>query len=543
MVRSGFMRAFGASLRRSIARSTSNRFKAFLAGIGVTALLQSSTAAALIVSSFAARGLITVMAAIAVMLGADVGTTLVAQVLSFDLSWLMPVMLITGFVINKSMDKGQLKNIGKALVGIGLVLLSLSLVKEASEPLKTSDTIRTVVEALAGEPVMAILISMILTWLAHSSLAMVLFFMTLVASGTISVPLGLVFVLGANIGGAIAPIVMTLRDNPEGRRVPLGNFMIKSIGVLFAFPFLTMTLPYLEMLDENPARQIVNFHTAFNLGLALLFIPFIGPLTRLSEKILPDRPQEEDKSLPRYLDDSAITTPPVALACAARETLRVSDIIQKMLRDTLEALRKNDTKLVKDISERDDIVDSLYDSIKNYLAHVSSEELDEEEGVRYMQILTFSTNLEHIGDIIDKSLMELASKKIRNQDSFSKEGFDDITFVHSRVMENLQLAQNVFMSEDIDMARKLLEEKSHVREHEKNASEKHFGRLRAGVAETIATSSLHLDILRDLRNVNSYLTAVAYPILEQAGELYSSRLKKKKTLPKTPEEGGSSIQS
>ncbi|MDE2336704.1 MAG: Na/Pi cotransporter family protein, partial [Alphaproteobacteria bacterium] len=392
------------------------------------------------------------------------------------------------------------------------------------------------------QPVLAVLISALLTWLAHSSLGMVLLLMSFVAAKTIPVKLGLYMVMGANLGGAVAPVIMTLRDIPAGRRIPLGNLFIRAIGVLFALPLMNaLVMPVMAHIHSSAAREIVNFHTLFNLALAVVFLPFIGPMTSLSEAVLPDKPREEDDSLPRYLDPTAVGTPAAALAGVSRETLRLSDIVQKMLQDTLEALRSNNPRLVQDICTKEEDVDSLYDSIKTYLARLDVEKFDEKENARYLQILTFSTNLEHIGDIIDKNLMELARKKIRHQDNFSRQGFAEISDLHSRVMESLQLAQNIFMTGDVKMARRLFEEKENLRSYEMHAAESHFRRLSEGVAETIATSSLHLDILRDLRRINSYLTLIAYPILENAHQLNTSLLKphrvkksKKKNASKTP---------
>jgi len=525
MVSVGLNRAFGATLRRVISHSTSNRFKAFGVGIGVAALLQSSTAASLIVSSFAARNIVTISGALAVMLGADVGTTLAAQLLSRDLAWLTPVLLTAGYIVNKSMEDSQYKHVGRAMMGIALILISLTMIKTVAAPIAQSEVIQVIVEPLASQPILSIALAALLTWVAHSSLGMILIFMSFVAVGTIPLHLGFALVLGANIGGAIAPVIMTLRDIPAGRRVPLGNLMIRGLGVLIFLPLLSQVEPLIGQIDPDPARQLVNFHTAFNLCLAILFMPFIGPLTRLSELILPDRPREEDESLPRYLDPTAVSTPAAALACVSRETLRVSDIIQHMMRDTLEALRTNNMRQVQAIRDQEAVVDSLYESIKTYLARLSSQTLEKRESRRYMQILTFSTNLEHIGDIIDKSLMELAMKKIRNQDNFSRQGFGEISSLHAKVMESMALAQTVFMTGDVKMARQLFEEKAVLRNQEMAASESHFRRLREGVAETLATSSLHLDILRDLRRVNSYISLIAYPILEEAKELKPTRLR------------------
>ncbi|TAL28952.1 MAG: Na/Pi cotransporter family protein [Alphaproteobacteria bacterium] len=548
MVSIGLNRAFGTILRRVISHSTSNRFKAFGVGIGVAAMLQSSTAACMIVSSFAARNVITITGAIAVMLGADVGTTLAAQFMSLDLDWLIPALIIAGYVVNKSMDASQYKHVGRSLVGLSLIFIALSMIKKVAGPIGHEGALETLIEPLASQPILAVILAALFTWFVHSSLGTVLLFMSFVHSGLVPVHLGLVLVLGANVGGAFAPVIMTLRDIPAGRRVPLGNLVMRAIGVVACLPFLKFIGPHIAELDPDPARQIVNFHTAFNFALALCFLPFIGPMTRLSEIILPDRAREEDESLPRYLDPTAFTTPPAALACVARETLRVSDIIQRMMRDTLEVLRTNNAHLMQSIRDQEAIVDALYESIKNYLARLSSQALDKQESKRYMQILTFSTNLEHIGDIIDRNLMEMAQKKIRNQDNFSRQGFAEISDLHHRVMDNMALAQNVFMTGDVKMARRLFEEKAVLRNQELLAADSHFKRLSEGVAETIATSSLHLDILRDLRRINSYVSLIAYPILEEAKALQPTRLKPSRTgrgrirpghAKKEPDESGS----
>lgn len=526
MVRTGVTRAFGASLRRILAKSTSNRAYAFLTGLGVTTLLQSSTATCLIVTSFAARGFVPVTGAMAALLGADVGTTLVAQALSFDLSWLSPALLALGYALYQSTEDVKSRNIGRTLVGLGLMLLSLKLIVAASEPLRDSDILPKIVEHLENEPILAILIAAGITWLAHSSLAVVLLFMSLASMGTVSIHVALSFVLGANLGGTFTPLVMTLRESPEGRRVPMGNMLMRFSGALAVLPFTYEIQELLKLVDPDPARMVVNFHTGFNLLLALFFLPIISPLTRLSEIILPDQPHLEAEDIPKYLDKSALETPPAALACAARETLRISDAIEVMLRKSYDAIKKNDTHIVDEIREKDNVVDSLYTAVKHYLAKLAGQTLDPKESQRFMQILSFSTNLEHIGDTIDKSLMDLASKKIEKQAHFSPAGEEEIRKVHARVLDSLQIAQNVFMSGDAGMARKLVEEKLAIRGQEVTASATHLARLREGVAETLATSSLHMDVLRDLRRINSYITAIAYPILEDAGQLHPSLLKK-----------------
>lgn len=532
MVSTGLNRAFGTSLRRVISHSTSNRFKAFGVGVMVAALLQSATAASMIVSSFAARSIITIPGALAVMLGADVGTTLAAQLMTLNISWLVPVLLTIGYIVNKSMDSSQYKHVGRGIFGLALILMSLGMIKAVAAPMAQSEGLRVILEPLASQPVLAIVLSALFTWGAHSSLGMVLLYTSLVAVGAVPVELGFALVLGANLGGGIAPVIMTLRDIPAGRRIPLGNLLTRFFGVVLCVPLLGVVIPLVQEFNPDPARVLVNFHTFFNVALALLFLPLVGVMTKITESLLPDRPREEDESLPRYLDPAAINNPAAALACVARETLRISDLIQRMMRDTLEALRTNNSRLVSGIRDQEQIVDNLYDSVKTYLARLPTTSFDAQENRRYMQILTFSTNLEHIGDIIDKNLMEMALRKIRNQDNFSRQGFAEISGIHASVMESMSLAQNVFMTSDVKMARKLHEEKAKLRNQEIVASESHFKRLSAGVAETIATSGLHLDILRDLRRINSYIALIAYPIIDEARESPAKPVRDSATKPK-----------
>lgn len=525
MVRTGVMRAYGGSLRRRLGRSMGNRFSALFTGLGVTLLMQSSTATALMAASFASRGLVTTGAALAIMLGADIGTSLVAQVYSFRFGGLSPLLILAGVVAFMAGRTTRARDIGRAVVGLGLVLLALRLIAEAAAPMRESATLVELLEGLAGEPLIAILLAALLTLLSTSSLAVVLLVVTLAAQGVVDLPLAFLLVLGANLGSAGTPLVATAGAPPEARRVPLGNLIFRGAGVGLAAPLLPFVAPYIALVEPEPWRQVVNFHTGFNLALALLFIPLIGPVARLCTRLLPDRPLAEESAKPRYLDPAATDSPAVAIANAARETLRMGDIIERMLSQTMEVFRNDDRKLMREVEQLDDQVDALHEAIKLYLTEVTREALDAEDSRRAIDVITFTTNLEHIGDIIDKNLMELANKKIRNRLQFSPEGFQEICAMHGRLMENLKLALNVFISGEVRIARQLIEEKVVFRELERTASENHLARLRSGKLESIETSSLHLDVIRDLKRINSHLTSVAYPILDAAGELSRTRLK------------------
>lgn len=525
MVRTGVTRCYGSSLRHILGEHLDSRYVSFLAGAGVTALLQSGTATCLMTASFASRGLVATAPALAIMLGADVGTTLVAQVFSMPLGWLSPVLLLGGVSAYHIGHNQRTHELGRVAVGIGLLLLALRLIVDNANALRDSQAVLVVIESLGGEPLLAILIGVLLTWLAHSSLAIVLLLVSLVGTGTMPLDLAFILVLGANIGGTVPPIVATLSSAPAARRVAWSNSAFKLAGVLVVLPLLEPVTGLLESIQSDPVRQLVNFHTAFNLALALTLVPLTGVLGRLAVRLMPDPPGRPDESAPRYLDPAAQAEPALALACAARETLRMGDTLDTMLRGSLTALRGDDPEFLDRVSRMDDVVDRLHEAIKLYLTDIRRQPLDAEESRHWTDIMSFTTNLEHIGDIVDKNLLELAAKKIRYGYKFSDDGMREIEALHRRVQENLQLAMNVFVSGDRRLARKLLKEKDRFRELEFKAAEGHHERLRHGRRESIETSSLHLDIVRDLKRINSHLTSVAYPILDKAGELRRSRLK------------------
>jgi len=527
MVRTGLTRAFGAPLRNVLSRASKSRLTAFGAGVGVAGILQSSTATALLLASFAGRGLVTLPVALAIMLGADVGTTLVAQIFAFDIKWLWTVAAIGGVVLFSAAEDDRLKNLGRISIGVGLMLLALIELGTVSGAMRESPTVAVLLSALGSEPVIAVLVAAILTWLAHSSLAVVLFILSLAAGGAIGPELALALVLGANLGGAIAPLTALTGSPVAARRVPFGNLIARgAVGIAF-IPFLGWAEPALAYISSDPGRMVLNFHTSFNLIVALVFLPLLTWLARFVTWMLPPPADAPDRAVPQHLEPTVLDTPSEALGCAMRETLRVGDIVLDMLRKSLTAIEGNDLKIVKELEKADDDVDALHEAIKLYLIRASKNELDDEESRRYYEILTFTTNLEHIGDIIDKNLMELANKKIKKHYSFSPEGLEELKRFHSRVVDNMRLALNVFATRDVTLARRLLKEKTTIRIKEFEAAERHFARLKEGRPESIETSAIHLDIIRDLKRINSHLTAVAYPILEAAGELRESRLREK----------------
>jgi phosphate:Na+ symporter len=520
MVLSGVLRAFGPNLRRFLAKALHNRFSAFGAGLCLTALLQSSTATGLMATSLTADGLVSLVPALAIMLGANVGTTLIVQVLSFDISALAPVLFVAGLVTFRVGGSSLTKALGRIAIGLGLMLLALHILLDTLAPAEQAPAVRELLASITGDPVLCILIAAALTWAAHSSVAVVLLVMSLAYSHFVTPEAALALVLGANLGSAINPLIEGgSRGDPASRRLPVGNLINRFVGILIALPFLPAITRELTALQPDAAKMTAEFHMLFNIALAAIFIGALDPLASLLVRVLPEKKQPSDAAMPRYLDEAALDTPPLALANAAREAIRMGDTVEAMLRDVMAALLNNDRKLATEVSRMDNVVDRLDEAIKLYITKLTRDSLDDREGHRAMEIISFTINLEHIGDIIDKNLCQLALKKIKRGYQFSPEGAAELTAFHKRVCECLQAAFGIFMAGDVAAARRLVREKAELRKAELEAADRHFERLREGRPESLETTSLHLDVLSDLKRIHSHICSVAYPVLEAAGEL------------------------
>ncbi len=526
MVLTGVLRAFGPDLRRILGKALHNRFAAFCAGLGLTALLQSSTATGLMTASLAADGTVSLVPALAIMLGANVGTTLIVQLLSFDVTAGAPVLFVIGFATFRLAGGSTLtKALGRIAIGLGLTLLALHVLLDTLAPAEQAPTVRAFLASITNDPVLCIVIAAGLTWAAHSSVAVVLFVMSLAYSQFVTVDAALALVLGANLGSAINPLIEAgNRGDPASRRLPVGNLLNRLVGILIALPFLHSIADELRLWQPDAAKLTAEFHMLFNIALAGIFIGPLDIVAQVLVRVLPEKKTPDDASEPRYLDEAALVTPPLALANAARETLRMGDTVEAMLRDVMTAIMTNDRRLALDVERKDNVVDKLDDAIKLYVTKLTRDSLDEGEGRRAMEIISFTINLEHIGDIIDKNLTELALKKIKRRLQFSPEGAAELSEFHRRTLASLQEAFGIFMTSDAEAARKLLRTKAELRKAELAAAERHFERLREGRPESLETTSLHLDILSDLKRIHSHICSVAYPVLEAAGELSRERL-------------------
>lgn len=535
IVRTGVLRVAGGSLRQVLKQGTRYRSTAFLAGVGVTALLQSSTATALLASSFVGQGLMRTSAALALMLGADVGTALMVAFLSLDLSWMAPLAIVAGVVVYLSRKNERAGQIGKVVLGIGVMILALQMIHAATAPLTQAAGVKVLFAQISGDLLLDVLLGAALAMACWSSLAVVLLTATLTAANVLPLPAALGLVLGANLGSGALAVIATWRADAITRRVPAGNLVFKVAGVVLALILLQTLMPrvpaWAAAAGLGPLQTVVAFHLAFNLMIALMFIQFTGSIAQLVERLLPALAAQDLPGTPRHLDPVALATPPLAIGNAAREAIRLADIVQDMLSGLLTVLRTNDHDLAERLRAEDDAIDRLYSAIKRYLAQVSREALDAHESRRWTDIIQFTINMEHVGDIIERTITDVAERKIQHGLSFSDAGMNEIADLHARLPANLKLAVAVFLNGDLKSAQQLIAEKVVFRELEMKYADLHLRRLSDNTLASLETSSLHLDLLSEFKRINSLFCSVAYPILESAGVLSPTRIKEPDSLP------------
>ncbi|WP_296097470.1 Na/Pi cotransporter family protein [uncultured Agrobacterium sp.] len=525
-VKDGVTRAFGVKLRTILATSTRNGPRSFVSGFFATIALQSSTATALTVASFAERDLIRPRMAQIVLLGANVGTAVTAWIFATGVAWLSPLLIVSGIVLRKGSSNAR-QGGGTALVGVGLMLLSLHLLSNATEPMRASPALGAFIGLLDDAWPVALLLSAAMAFFSSSSLAMVVLILSLASAGILSTGLIIVLVLGANLGGAIPPVIATMSGPAAARRITLGNLVIRAIGCAIAMPLASYGAIALQRLPLSESMLPVDAHLIFNILLTIVAWPLSGFVSDLMAKVVPSDVQSDDG--PRFLDKDALDTPVVALANATREVLVIGDTIERMLIRAENAFKHNDLAPLTEIAALEKKVDQLQQEVKIYLSQLGRKGLDENDARRSITVIDYAINLEHMGDIIEKGLCEQIRKKILNGFKFSDEGYDELKTLFDMTIENLRAAQSVFVTGDFALARRLMEIKIDIRRLEKRSSGRHLERLRDGLMESLQTSSLHLDMLRDLKRINAHIVSVAHPILDESGILGESRLRTAET--------------
>ena len=527
MVQTGVQRAFGAALGAALGRALGTRLRAFSTGLGITAALQSSTATGLMITGFAAGGLVGLAPALAAMLGANVGTTLIVQVLSFDLTSLAPILILAGVWMFRRYPPGRTRDLGRVFIGLGLLLLSLHQLVELFSPLQNAPLLGQILSALGTQPVAAVLLSAALTWAAHSSVAVVVLIMSLSDHQLVSPALALALVLGANLGTAINPMIEGVTgDDPAARRLPLGNLLTRVVGVILGLLLLPWLPEWMSWLGSDNARLVANFHTVFNAAIAVVFLPILTPYAALLTRWLPKRTDPNDPARPQYLDESAHDVPAVALGNAAREALRMADMLQTLLLYARAGFKRDNRHRLVQARQLDGAIDKIETAITTYLALLDREDMTREDVQRLDDILAFASNIGHAADITHHGLLNHIARLRKQGWVLTPEQRQQLDETLARLISNQREAAALFINDDVRQARELAGEKSRFRQLEIQESEAHLQKIKSGQIDAAEIGALYLDILRDMKSINSHLVgAAAYPLLARHGELLPSRLR------------------
>lgn len=516
IVRTGILRVYGTQLRRVLSQNMSKRPLAFIAGILVTALVQSSNATAMLVTSFVGQGLMTLTPALVIMLGADVGTALMSRVLTFDLSWLSPLLIFLGVVFFLSRKQTRAGQLGRVGIGLGLIVLALQLIVEAAAPITQAAGVKVLFASLTGDLLLDALVGAMFALISYSSLAAVLLTATLAGTEVIGLPVAIGLVIGANIGSGLLAFLSTSMQNVAGRQVALGSLLYKLLGLLLIFPVLDPLVAWIDTLGFSPQELVIGFHLLYNTVRCLIMLPTVAPMARLCSYLLPQQNDVGGLAKPRHLDLTALSTPSLALANAVRETLRMGDLIESMLASMLAVLRGTQTAVTQEVRRLNDDVEALYSAIKLYLAQMPREDLGEHDNRRWAEIIELTINLELASGLIERMLRKIQQQKTAHRRSFSEVGLEELADLQIQLQSNLRLGLSVFLSGDHESARQLLREKRQFRAEEQRLAHAHVSRLRNKVVQSIETSSLHLELIADMKRLNSLFCSSAYVVLETA---------------------------
>lgn len=524
LVRTGVERGFAAPLRIWLRHSAKNRLLAAATGMGAAVFLQSSTAVAVLVSNFVAKRGLAAAVGLNILLGADVGSALVTQLLMVRQAFLTPLLLLVGVAIFLR-GEGNARQVGRILIGLALIFVSLDMIRAATGPLVGNPSTQIVMAYLGRDLATAFVIGAAFAWVVHSGVAAVLLFVTLAAQAVLPTTAAAAMILGANLGGALIAFVLTLSAPIVTRRMVIANLILRGGGAIVITLLIAAIPELLIYLGKTPARQAINLHLVFNLALAVVALPFVGQFMTALTALIPDRPADINAvESATALDPTALNRPQRGLDCAARELLGMGQKIERTLIAVEPLYDTWNAADGKAIYEQDLAIKKMHLNVKLYLAKLGQNGLDEDLGRRSMELASISSSLDSASDAIARVMLDLA-KRLDTQDlKFSTQGREEIHDFSDRVQSNVQLALNVMMNQNPAEARELVAAKEKVRRVEQKLQRNHIGRLREGLAESIDTSNIHQETLRALKQINTAFSMVGYPILLKSGDLLKSRL-------------------
>lgn len=504
----GLRRLAGEKVRELLFALTRRRTLGALVGIGITVIFQSSSATITLLVSMASAGLLTLTQSLGVILGADIGTTITVQILAFRFFDYALIVAVAGFVLMNSARR--LRDIGQAVFGFGLVFYSLKVVLTAAEPLRFMPPVQAAVADMARVPVLAFLVAVLFTALFRSSAATIGVVVGLSFAGLVDLRTAVPFILGANVGTTFNAVLASWQGTTEARRIAVGHVLFKVLIVLLLVPFLPWLVRLFAVSARTVPRQIANAHTLINVMAAVLFLPLLMPFRRLLERLVPER-QEGAAGL-RFLQADALAAPELAVAQATREVQRMGDVVLAMFTQALPVFLNGDKEGRRAIIAADDQVDKMEEGITAFLVRVPQEGIGPELSRRTVALFYVTDELEHIGDIVSKNLMNYARRKMNENLAFSDEGLADLSEFHQEVRKRLEMANAALATWDKELAERMMQERQWGVDRKRELHNRHLDRLAAGLKETLDTSTIHLDMIADLERINFHCSQIGEAI-------------------------------
>ena len=490
----GFSRLSGEKIRQMLWRMTKHPILAYFSGILVAVLLESSTLTGLMLLGLLESSLIKLSTALIILSGAALGSTFTVQIIATDIIQFSPIIVLIGFILWQT--KSRLSYIGRITLGFGLIFFSIWLIRDNIHPLKE-------VFSLDINPFLLFFSSIILTFLFHSSAATL--GLAIAFADTLSFSSIIPVILGVNIGTSFTVLLGSTRfSSSSDKAMGVGYVILKTLFVL-----LSMYLFFLPRDSALTARGIANLHTLVNCW-GFVLIPFCFPLARLLWKLYGGK-ESRLKLDPLFLSSSTVAI------SKTYDVIRDSmKIVKNMFKDTLQVFKQSNDAMRKGLISKDNIVDKNTEELTAYIAKLLGKELSDRESKKCVTILKIGNEIEHIGDLISKNLMNYAEKKIKQSYFFSKEGFKEIEKYHEIIFSNITEVQAALSTMDKDVANSLLENKQKTEKKLRKFKDNHINRLKEGKRESIDTSAIHLDLLNDFDRINFHIYNIAKAII---GEL------------------------
>ena len=491
--------AAGNRIRLFLGRMTRNRFVGALSGAGVTAVVQSSSVTTVLVVGFISSGLMTLSQGIGIILGANIGTTITAQLVAFSVSRYALLIVALGYGVAYFGKSQKRTNQGDLMLGLGLIFLGMAVMGEAMAPLRTYEPFIDLM-AVIRNPILALLIGLAFTALVQSSSATTGIVIVLAAEGLIDIDTGVALVLGANVGTSVTAQLAAIGKPPEAARAAMVHTMFNLIGALAWLPFVGVLTGIVEGIGGPLARQVANAHTIFNVANTLVFLAFVPQLERLVTKLVPDQPEGEPIQL-KFLDDSLLQTPNLALERARLELLRMTSRVQSMLTNVLPAILDGPAEALDAVEALDDEIDALHGQIIVYLGKVGERSLHTDSADHLMDIMEATNNLEAIGDLIETNLVALGRERLANGYQVGDQSRSMIEDFHHDVSLALDLAVAALAEGSAEHANAVSGMKAELSAKRRVMAEHYARRLNASDENRIELYRFETELLTDLQRI------------------------------------------